>query len=193
MESNLSKKDEKPTMMQMILEKKSKIEMIRSFAKMDLYKVAQNNFPSLNQLSKIYGSEKMEKIVCVLVADLNVSFDGELLKEQVEEISIEIMSGISSNMPLELVFVTLQEMKYADTGFGKLTINKVLRAVRTKFNEYQKIHISQRESEHFQVKQQPIIIHQSITEMWKKILDEIPSEKRKNAEARDWYLKEKKK
>lgn len=175
-------------MMQMILDKKSKNEMIRSFAKMDLYKVAQNNFPSLNELAKIYGNEKMEDIVCVLVADLNVSFEGELLREQVEEISIEIMSGISSNMPLELVFVTLQEMKYADNGFGKLTINKVLRAVRSKFNEYQKIHISQRESEHFQVKQQPTIIHPSITEMWKKILDEIPSEKKKNAEAREWYL-----
>lgn len=189
MENFPTKAEDQQPLLQMIFAKTSRTNIIRRFAKMSSFEIATANYTPICDLVIAHTLEKIEQTICVLVADVNVTFEGALKKEQIEEIAIEVTAGLTSNMPLELVFLALQDLKYEEKIF-KLTPNKVLQAVKKKFIEYQDIRISKRESEHYQIKQQPAQISPKIVDMWKSIVDALPDERKSHEEAHQRYLKE---
>lgn len=119
-------------MYQMIIAKTSKLELIRQFNGLTLSKIIEEKYTSIGMLSKQYGIDKVEQCLCVLVADLNTAFDGDLNKESIEEIAVEISTGITRNHSLESIYWTLNKLKSTDI-YGKLTVNKVLKQVTQSF------------------------------------------------------------
>ncbi len=114
--------------MQMILDKASKIEMIRVFSKLTLDRIVQEKYPSIGTLSRTFGLEKTEKMMGIILHDLSSSFDGVLDKSQVQEICAEISSSVLRNLSLEDVYLVCRNIKLSD-HYGKLNINKVLKTL----------------------------------------------------------------
>lgn len=121
-------------MYQLITAKASKTDLIRQFNGLTLPIIVKERFPSIGELARHYGQEQLEKCICVLTADLNESFEGELSKENIEEIAVEISSGLTKNHSLESIYWTFRKIKASDV-FGKLTVNKVLKAIDKSFDE----------------------------------------------------------
>lgn len=121
-------------MYQMIIAKTSKLELIRRFNGLTLSKIAKERYTSIGILAKQYGNDKIEQCLCVLISDLNTSFEGDLSKENIEEIAVEISTGITRNHSLESIYWTLNKIKSSDI-YGKLTVNKVLKQITQSFDE----------------------------------------------------------
>jgi hypothetical protein len=121
-------------MFQMITAKTSKLELIRSFSSLTLTNIVKESYPSIGELARRHGNEKIEKCVCVLVADLNEAFSGELTTSNIEEIAVEATSGLLKNHSLESIYWTFKNLKTADI-YGKLTVNKVLKAIMESFDQ----------------------------------------------------------
>lgn len=119
----------------MISEGDSKrLDIVRVFGSYSLQKIINDKPPTIGELKKQHGSEKIETALAIVVHDLGLSFDGEITKEHALEIAAEISSTILRNITLEGVFVTCQEIKRSDV-FGKLNINKVLKAMHRHLEE----------------------------------------------------------
>ncbi len=114
--------------MQMILDKASKTDMIRTFSQLTLDHIVQEKYPSVGMLSRAYDLEKTEKIISIILHDLSSSFDGILDKNQIKEICAEISSSILCNLSLEDVYLVCRTIKLSD-HYGKLNINKVMKAL----------------------------------------------------------------
>lgn len=136
MENLPSKAQEQPTMLQMILDRSSKIELIRTFNTLTVKKIIETAPPSLGMIEKEHGFEKMTACVGVLISDLNTSFEGSLSKDAIEEIIAEATTGLMKNHSLETLFLACKKLKEDDRIY-KLTLNKVVKAIRKGFDEYQ--------------------------------------------------------
>lgn len=119
----------------MISEGDSKrLDIVRTFGSYSLQRIINDRPPTIGELQKIHGSEKVETALAIVVHDLGLTFDGEISKDQALEIATEISSTILRNVTLEGVFVTCQEIKRSDV-FGKLNINKILKAMHKHLEE----------------------------------------------------------
>lgn len=120
--------------MQTILEGASKMELIRHYGQLTPAKIIKGDFPTLGALSRKYGIEKTEKVMAVILHDLSSSFDGDLSKTDVEEICVELTSSHLRNFAMEDVLLVCRQIKQAD-NYGKLNINKVLKAMNQHFEK----------------------------------------------------------
>lgn len=118
----------------MITAKSSKLELIRTFNSLTVSKIVAEHYPCVGVLAKSYGNEVVENCIAVIIADLNETFDGDLSKEKIDEITIEINSSMLRNHSLESIFLACKNLKSADV-YGKLTVNKVLKELHKTFNE----------------------------------------------------------
>lgn len=121
-------------MFQMITAKSSKIELMRAFNQLTVSKIVSDDFPRVGELSRAYGNEVVEQCIAVLVADLSESFNGDLTKDNIDEIAVEINTGILRNHSLESIYLALKRTKTQDI-YGKLTVNKVLKELHKTFDE----------------------------------------------------------
>lgn len=133
MEKLPSKPTETPTMFQMITAKSSKTALIRQFSDLSVPALSTNKPTSIAGLIKEHGQEVIENCVAVLVADLNTSFSGELAREQIEEIVVELTSGFNRNHSLESIYLACRRLKTSESY--KLTVAKVLREADAVINE----------------------------------------------------------
>jgi hypothetical protein len=113
----------------MILEKSSKIDLIRSFGKLTLSRIVEEKYPSISSLEKVYEPDKIEKICMILVSDLSGSFDDELSDNEVQEIAVEINSTMLRNLSLEDLYLAFKELKSSEI-YGRLTVNKTLKHLK---------------------------------------------------------------
>lgn len=111
--------------MQMTLEKVSKVAIIRKFSGLTLNNIFENKYPSLVTLKKQYSLEKLEKVMSILLHDLSLSFNGELTKEDVEEVCAEINSSSLKNLTLEDIYLVCRNIKLSN-NYGKLNVNKIM-------------------------------------------------------------------
>lgn len=114
--------------MPMILEKASKIDLIRSFGKLTLHQILAEKYPSIGQLKQSYGQETTEKAVAVIIADLSTSFDGALQKDDILELVAEISCTYLRNLSLEDLFFLCRNIKGSKI-YGKFGVNTVLQAM----------------------------------------------------------------
>jgi hypothetical protein len=112
----------------MILEGASKTSLIRAFSKLTLHQIIESKYPSIARVTKLNGIEKVEKVVALLLFDLSASFSGELNKDSVEELTIEISSSHLKTLSFEDLYLAFRDLKKAK-NFGKLNVNKVLKAL----------------------------------------------------------------
>lgn len=123
----------KPTIMQMTLEKKSKVDLIRKFGSLSMQVIVTEQYPSVAALSRQYGLEKTEEVNAIILTDLSSSFDGELESVAIEEICAEISSDSELfSLSLEDVYFVCKQIKMSNT-FGKLSTNKILTALKKHF------------------------------------------------------------
>lgn len=127
-------KEVPPTVMQLITARASKTELVRAFGRLTVDQILDRKFPSVGKLKRAEGLEKVENAVAVLMLDLSASFDGELGPEDAEELSVEITSSHLSNLSLEDVYYVCRKMK-SGSHFGKLNVNKVMKALEDHFEE----------------------------------------------------------
>lgn len=151
MEDLPSKQGDKQGMYQMITAKTSKTDLIRQFNGLTLPIIVKERFPSIGELARHYGQEQLEKCICVLTADLNESFEGELSKENIEELAVEISSGLTRNHSLESIYWTFRKIKASDV-FGKLTVNKVLKAIDKSLEELSNAISNENYNQHLSLK-----------------------------------------
>jgi|GEM_PF-2666187 len=116
------------TVFDMVTSKANKVELIRTFGDLSLSKILKHDFPTIGQLKKIHGLEKIEVISSLLISDLSASFDRALDSDQIMEITVEITSSNLRNLTLEDLYLVCRTIKSTDS-FGKLTINKVLKSL----------------------------------------------------------------
>jgi len=136
----------------MITAKSSKIELIRTFGGLTLKNIVADHLPSVGNLITKYGQSTVENSLAVLVADLSTSFDGDLNKEAIEEITIEITaSKLLRNLSLETVYLCFNELKSADI-YGKLSVNKVLKALNKQWEDYSNTVAERNYNEHLATK-----------------------------------------
>lgn len=120
----------------MISDKDSKrLDIIRVFGSYGLKRIVEDRPPCIGELARVHGQEKAELAVAIVIHDLGLSFDGDISKEQASEIAAEVSSGLMRNITLEGVFATCQEIKRSDV-YGKLTPNKILKALNKHLEEY---------------------------------------------------------
>ncbi|MDT8412682.1 MAG: hypothetical protein RQ875_09490 [Vicingaceae bacterium] len=116
----------------MLQGKASKTELMRQFNGISLPAILEGDYPTVGKLSKMYGVEKLEKVIKVLVLDLSTAFEGELSKVA-DELAVEI-STTHYNLTLEDVYLVFKQLK-ATPVYGKLTQNKVLAAINKHWEE----------------------------------------------------------
>ena len=117
--------------MQMTLEKASRTDLMRAFNQLSTQKIIEVGYPGISILRRGYGTEKVEKVLEVLIVDLSLAFDAEL-GDQAEELAVEISTRWGS-LTLEDVYVCFGDVKKGK-HFGKLTQNKVLNALEKQHN-----------------------------------------------------------
>jgi len=117
----------KQGLMQMISAGASKTDLVRTYGGMSLEQVLEARYPSLGRLTLMYGQEKTEKALAVLLLEASAAFEGSFDKETSLELAAEIKAHYYY-LSLEDCYVCLQEMKTRKV-YGKLTPNKVLVAV----------------------------------------------------------------
>ena len=120
--------------MQMALEKASNVDLIRSFANLTVEKIAEGSYPSFGALTKVHGLAKVENVSSMLFLDLSATFNDELSPEQVQELSVEISSGIFRNLSLEDIYLVCRKIK-KKKNHKKLNVNFVLLALEEHFDE----------------------------------------------------------
>jgi len=118
----------------MIFEKASKLELIERFSRLSTAQIIRSRYPSIAELRMQYGNEKTTKLAMVLVHDLNHSFSGEMDENQIEEIGAELCGSLLKNVSLEDVYLAFRNLKIADV-YGKLTVNKCLKALEKQLKE----------------------------------------------------------
>lgn len=126
-----------PTVMAKALEKTSKTELIRTFGKLTTTQILRTGYPSISKLERSYP-DKIEKVVQMLVADVNHSFGNEMDTLAIEEVAVELLTPPLRNLSLEDVFVAFREMKAKET-FGKLTVHKVTTSLNKYWNQRLKL------------------------------------------------------
>lgn len=120
--------------MQLSLEKASKFDMIRVFSNLTLSTIVENKYPTVGSLLRNYGTEKVEKVVSIMLNDLSESFKGVLNTTDVEELTVEITSSIYRNLSLEDIYLVCRNVKKSKLH-GKLDQNKFLNALDNHLNE----------------------------------------------------------
>ena len=138
--------------MQMTLEKASKVQMIRAFSKLSLPSLLKTDYPSVGAITREYGIEQTEKVMAIVLHDLSASFDGALDPDDVEEITAEISSSILRNISLEGLYLTCRNIKKSD-NYGKLNVNKVLKALEKHFNDLSDAVAQDNYNKHLSVKE----------------------------------------
>jgi len=118
----------------MVLNKASKIDLIRSFGGLTLSKILESGYPTLGALKRVHGIERIETITSILFLDLNSSFGDELSPEHVQEISAELTSSNLINLSLEDIYFVCRLIKTSE-NYGKLTVNKVLKTLSSHFEK----------------------------------------------------------
>jgi len=120
----------------MISEGDSKrLDLVRTFGSYSLQRIIEDRPPCVGELARIHGQDKVDLAVAVVVHDLGLFFDGEISKDQALEIAAEVSSGLLRNLTLEGIFTTCQEIKRSDV-FGKLTSNKIMKALNKHLEDY---------------------------------------------------------
>ena len=122
----------KPTVMQMMLEKASKADLIRQFNTINLPAILEGNYPLIAGLKRQHGLAKVEKIVKIMVLDLSTAF-GEELNTVADELAVEIAS-LHYNLTLEDIFLVFKQLKTTPI-YGKINQNKVLTALNDYWEE----------------------------------------------------------
>lgn len=118
----------------MISEKASKAEILQHYGSMSLEKVIKLNPPSMAVLAKQLTPEKCMQLTAVLVADLSQFFNGDLDKEDCQEVAAEVQFTLLKNLSLEDVYVALQKIKRSKISY-KLTANEVVRQLNAYLDE----------------------------------------------------------
>jgi len=116
-----------PQIMQMTLEKASKLDLIRHFSNLTMDKLVKKSYTSIGSLKKAYSLEQIEKVIKILLNDLSASFGGSLNTDQIEELAVELTSNILINLSLEDVYFTCRQIKISK-NYHKLNVNIVLMA-----------------------------------------------------------------
>ncbi len=117
--------------LQSLLEKASKKELIRSFNGLTIEKIIESKPTSLGQIQKDYTQDKAEHLTMILVADFALAFKDDLSKYDFEEIVLELNNSLLRNLSLEDVYLCLKELKSVKM-YGKVNVNQIL----VHFNEY---------------------------------------------------------
>lgn len=159
--------------MEMISEKASKVDLIRSFNNLTLAKTVSGHYPTISQINKEHGVEKTETLLQIIVSDLSASFNGDLSIEDSKEISATINTGILKNMTLEDVYLVCQQIKRTPS-YGKLTLNKVMVALDKHIDERLNLIAEKNRNNH---------LAQKFIEPRK-----ADQEKKKMREAKNWHI-----
>jgi hypothetical protein len=121
--------------------------MIRSYGLLTTSQIIAHEFPPISSLMKQYEPRTIEKCICVLVSDLSASFKGELSKDDVEEVAVELMSTYLRNVTLEGIFVTCRKIKHTKIH-GRLSVNKVLTELKAHFEDMSSQILLKNQNEH---------------------------------------------
>lgn len=118
----------------MISAKASKVELLKAYGDLTLEKVATMKPMSLAQMAKVEEPEVCMKYVAVIVADLSQFFNGDLEREDIEEVAAEVQFSMLKNLTLEDVYVACMRIKRSKVSY-KLTANEVLRQLNAYMDE----------------------------------------------------------
>jgi hypothetical protein len=135
-----------------IIEKSSKIELIKQFSNLSIEKIVKEKTPSIGMLAKQYGEEVMQNVIGVVISDLNESFNGDLSRSNIEELIAEITTGFNRNITLEGIFITCKNLKYKNDTM-KITLSKVLKAVINHHEEVMQLAMKLNYSDHLSKKE----------------------------------------
>jgi hypothetical protein len=120
--------------LQAVLEKSSKIEMIRHFGALTLPQIIKAKYPSIGMLEKHFGTPKIHNALEVLLHDINLSFKGSLNADEIEEIAAELMVR-HRVLSFEDVYFCLQQLKTTKTSYAGLSVNQVLKCFSDYFDK----------------------------------------------------------
>lgn len=137
-------------MFQMITAKSSKTALIRQFSSLSIPTLVTTKPPAIGALVREHGQEVVENCVAILVADLNTSFSGELSREQIEELAVELTSGFNRNHSLESIYLACRRLKISESY--KLTVAKVLKEADAILNEISETITNQNYNAHLATK-----------------------------------------
>lgn len=165
--------------MQMILDNKSKLDLIRTFSKLTPKLILENKYPSLSKLRRQYDAEKIETATKILLFELSSSLKGELNEEEIEELNVELNSGYLLNLSLEDIYYTLRQIKRSNNT-RKLSVSKVLNAIETQFENRSKLGAELSLNHHLANK------HTGMADT-----TAMEQEKKKHKEAKEFYLMQK--
>jgi uncharacterized protein YnzC (UPF0291/DUF896 family) len=138
--------------MQMVLDKGSNRQIVRTFGKASMTDVIRSKLPTLGRLIENYGAEKTENVIAVLLKEASGYFGDAMPDGQALEVATEITVRYKW-LKMEDVFVAMNELKEQNI-YGKLTPNKILNAIN-KYSENRlnyaaelslNAHLSQKES-----------------------------------------------
>jgi hypothetical protein len=110
-----------------------------------------SNYPTVGGLERMHGKYALKNSIAVILADLSSSFGGDLKKDEIMEIVAEVRSGLNRNITLEGLYVVCSEIK-SSSIYGKLTVNKVLTAVKSHIKEQSNAHENNNYQQHLQSK-----------------------------------------
>jgi hypothetical protein len=138
----------KPTVMQLILEAKSKTDIITALGNLSVADVVDAGYPALAYLRRpdVYGPEAVINVLALLIIEGTSVYEAAIPKEAARELAIEI-SACYYYLALEDVYVVLQQLKRSNL-YGKLTPAKILHAVETHTEERARIAAEKSLNEH---------------------------------------------
>lgn len=117
----------------MILEGASKYDLIEQYSGLTLPVIVKEKYSSIATLTRTEGKEPVQKAMAVLVSDLNTSFGGDMSKEEIIEVVVEVQSGICNNLSLEDLYLICSQLKRNHTF--KLKVPVILKAVEQHLEE----------------------------------------------------------
>lgn len=149
-QSHLPTVAEKPTLWMQLQNKASKLELIRNNSKLTIKQIVNEGRPSIAELSREYGADKVETMIGMLVKDLSDSLGAKLQMDEIEEIAVEVNSGLFVNITIEGFYMTLRKLKMKDKMF-KLNVAQVLAAVQEHFDDHVNAHMEKNTNHHMAV------------------------------------------
>lgn len=118
----------------MLTNQATKSDLITRFGHLTVHKIAEESFPSIGQLERQYGEKSIVEAIATILEDLNRAFGNDLDKSMMLDVITNLVNGENRNITLEGFYITCQEIKC--TTAYKLTVNKVLSAVKKHLNDH---------------------------------------------------------
>lgn len=140
-------KPKSKNMYEVMQTKPSRVQMIEKYGDLTLKKIIKQQPPSIRALEREYGRKTIHTALCVMVGDLNQSFNGDMNEDDLEEVAAELRMGITKSLSLEDLYLICRNIKTSTKSY-KLRVTTILKAANDYLQEKSNLVMNENYNKH---------------------------------------------